>query len=73
MQVVSVLLPRLTQGPWQSQQAGLMALRTLATQGCSLRPWLPALVPGLLDLACHAHPEVSALLLQALHIHWQLF
>ncbi len=58
-QVISVLLPLMTNNSWQAQQAVLLAIKGLATKGVALQPWLPALVPALLETACHSRPEVS--------------
>ncbi|KAL0035610.1 hypothetical protein WJX79_002530 [Trebouxia sp. C0005] len=57
-QVVSALLPLLTDSSWQAKQAAIVGIRGLASQGTALRLWLPALVPALLEIACHARPEV---------------
>lgn len=59
LQVLSVLLSLLTSSSWQAQQAALVAIRSLAPQGPALQPWVPALVPALLEAACHSRPEVN--------------
>jgi len=59
LQVVSALLPLLTDSSWQAKQAVIAGIRGLASQGPALRLWVPALVPALLEIACHARPEVS--------------
>ena len=56
--MVSVLLPELTSSSWQAQHTVLLALKGLASQGPALQPWLHALVPALLETACHSRPEV---------------
>ncbi|DBB01644.1 hypothetical protein WJX77_005003 [Trebouxia sp. C0004] len=57
-QVVSALLPSLTDSSWQAKQAAIAGIKGLASQGPALRLWVPALVPALLEMACHARPEV---------------
>ncbi len=59
LQVVPALLPLLTDSSWQAKQAAIVGIRGLASQGPALRLWVPALVPALLEIACHARPEVS--------------
>ena len=59
LQVVSALLPFLTDSSWQAKQAAITGIRGLASQGPALRLWVPALVPALLEIACHTRPEVS--------------
>ena len=59
LQVVSALLPSLTDSSWQAKQAAILGIRGLASQGPALRLWVPALVPALLEIACHTRPEVS--------------
>lgn len=59
-QVIAVLLPLLTSSTWQTQQAALMVVKGIVSQSSpTLGPWLPALVPALLDAAGHPRPEVS--------------
>lgn len=63
-QVIAVLLPLLSKGSWQAQQSALLATKGVASQsGPALRPWVPALLPALLQAACHSRPEVHAFLL----------
>ena len=59
LQMVSVLLPLLTDSSWQAKQAAIIGIRSLASQGPALRLWVPAFVPALLEIACHTRPEVS--------------